>query len=107
MKKKGLSRLRRDSLPACGQRVSRLHDKRAVSSIDVNNLHPPKFGTRIAHWHDETAGPGVRTFRFLGDVMPLILTFARKWVRWYRVLRYHKAFSFADSVRFCLWLSLS
>jgi hypothetical protein len=30
--------------------------------------------------------------------MSLILTFTRKWVRWYRVLRYHKAFSFADSV---------
>jgi hypothetical protein len=26
---------------------------------------------------------------------------------WYRVLRYDKAFSFADSVRFALWLSLS
>jgi hypothetical protein len=52
-------------------------------------------------------GMVVRTFRFLGDVMSLILTFARKWVRWYRVLRYHKAFSFADSVRYGLWLSLS
>ena len=37
--------------------------------------------------------------------MSLILTFARKWVRWYRVLRYHKAFSFADSVRCGLWLA--
>jgi len=42
----------------------------------------------------------------LGDVMSVILKFA-KWVRWYRVLRYRKAFSFADSVRFGLWLSLS
>jgi hypothetical protein len=49
MKKNDLSRLRRDSLPACGQRVSRLHDKRAASSIDVNNLRRPKFGTHIAH----------------------------------------------------------
>jgi hypothetical protein len=39
--------------------------------------------------------------------MTLILTFARKWVRWYSVLRYHNAFSFADSVRYGLWLSLS
>ena len=107
MKKKDLSRLRRDSLPACGQHVSRLHDKRAASSIDVNDLRRAKFGTHIAHKLDETAVPGVRAFRFLGDVMSVILKFARKWVRWYRVLRYHKAFSFADSVRFGLWLSLS
>jgi hypothetical protein len=39
--------------------------------------------------------------------MSLILTFARKWVRWYRLLRCHKAFSFAESVRYGLWLSLS
>lgn len=39
--------------------------------------------------------------------MSVILKFARKWTRWYRVLRYHKAFSFSDSVRFGLWLSLS
>jgi hypothetical protein len=70
-------------------------------------LRRSKFGTHVAHQHDETAGPGVRTFRFLGDVMSVILKFARNWVRWYRVLRYHKAFSFADSVRFGLWLSLS
>jgi hypothetical protein len=48
MKKNDLSRLRRDSLPACGQRVLRLHDKRAASSIDVNNLREFSFGTRIA-----------------------------------------------------------
>jgi hypothetical protein len=52
-------------------------------------------------------GPVLGHFGFLGDVMSVILKFARKWVRWYRVLRYHKAFSFADSVRFGLWLSLS
>jgi hypothetical protein len=39
--------------------------------------------------------------------MSLILIFARAWVRWSRVLRYRKAFSFADSVRYGLWLSLS
>ena len=49
MKKNDRSRLRRDSLPACGQRVSRLDDKRAASSIDVNNLRRPKFGTPSAH----------------------------------------------------------
>ena len=49
MKKNGLSRLRRDSLPLCGQRVFRLHDKRAASSIDVNNLREFSFGTRIAN----------------------------------------------------------
>lgn len=49
MKKNDLSRLHRDSLPACGQRVYRPHDKRAASSIDVNKLRRPKFGTHIAH----------------------------------------------------------
>jgi hypothetical protein len=37
--------------------------------------------------------------------MSLILTFTRKWVGWYRVLRYAKAFSFVDSVRYGLWLA--
>lgn len=37
--------------------------------------------------------------------MSLILEFARKWVRWYRVLRYSKAFSFADSIEYGLWLA--
>jgi hypothetical protein len=37
------------AMPACGQRVPRLHGKRAASSIDVNNLRRPKFGTHIAH----------------------------------------------------------
>jgi hypothetical protein len=48
-KKNDLSKLCRDSLPACGQRVSRLHDKRAASSIDVNNLRKFPFGTRLAN----------------------------------------------------------
>jgi hypothetical protein len=39
--------------------------------------------------------------------MFVILMFARKWVRWYRVLRYDKAFSFVDSVRYGLWLAHS
>ena len=37
--------------------------------------------------------------------MSLILVFARKWAGWYRVLRYRKAFSFADSIRYGLWLA--
>jgi hypothetical protein len=49
MKRNDLSRLRRDSLPSCGQRVFRLHDKRAAFSIDVNNLREFSFGTRIAN----------------------------------------------------------
>jgi hypothetical protein len=39
----------------------------------------------------------------LGRVMSLILLLGRKWVDWYRVLRYGKAFSFADSSRYGLW----
>ena len=41
----------------------------------------------------------------LGRVMSLIVLFGRKWVDWYRVLRYGKAFSFADSIRYGLWLA--
>jgi len=37
--------------------------------------------------------------------MSMILPFARTWGRWYRVLRYGKGFSFADSVRHGLWLA--
>ena len=37
--------------------------------------------------------------------MSVILTFASKWVRWYRVLRYAKAFGFVASVRYGLWLA--
>jgi len=36
-----------------------------------------------------------------------ILTFVRKWVQWYRVLRYAKAFHFVASVRCGLWLARS
>ena len=39
--------------------------------------------------------------------MSVILKFASKWVRWYRVLRYAKAFSFGASVRYGLWLARS
>jgi hypothetical protein len=37
----------------------------------------------------------------------MILTFAQTRGRWYRVLRYGKGFSFADSVRYGLWLAQS
>ncbi len=37
--------------------------------------------------------------------MSLILVFALKWVGWYRVLRYSKTFSFADSIRYGMWLA--
>ena len=47
------------------------------------------------------------TFGFFGGIMSVIFTFASKWVRWYRVLRYAKAFSFAASVRYGLWLARS
>ena len=39
--------------------------------------------------------------------MSLIFAFTSKWVRWYRVLRYGKAFSFIASVRYGLWLARS
>lgn len=39
--------------------------------------------------------------------MPVIVMFARKWVHWYRVLRYGKGFSFVASVRYGLWLARS
>jgi hypothetical protein len=37
--------------------------------------------------------------------MSLILALVRKWVGWYRVLRYGKAFSFVDSIWYGLWLA--
>lgn len=37
--------------------------------------------------------------------MSVTLMFVRKWVRWYCVLRYGKAFSFVDSMRCGLWLA--
>jgi hypothetical protein len=37
--------------------------------------------------------------------MSVIFVFPRKWNAWYRVLRYHNGFSFADSVRYGLWLA--
>jgi hypothetical protein len=65
------------------------------------------FGTHIAYQEGEIATPTVGTFRFSGGVMSVFLMFARKWVRWYRVLRYGKAFSFIASVRSGLWLARS
>jgi hypothetical protein len=39
--------------------------------------------------------------------MSLVLVFARKWNAWYRVLRYRKGFSIADSAGHSLWLARS
>src|SRR6202011_580245 len=49
--------------------------------------------------------PNRNARRCSGGFMSLILVFARKWVGGYRLLRYRKAFSFADSIRFGLWLA--
>jgi hypothetical protein len=37
--------------------------------------------------------------------MSVIIIFFRNWVRWYRVLRYCRKFSFTDSIRHALWLA--
>jgi hypothetical protein len=37
--------------------------------------------------------------------MPMILIFAAKWNRWYRVLRYSSGFGPFDSLRYGLWLA--
>jgi len=39
--------------------------------------------------------------------MDQILTFAREWSKWYRVLRQHKGFGRLDSVRYSHWLARS
>jgi hypothetical protein len=39
--------------------------------------------------------------------MSSLLVLRRKWIAWYRVLRYGKGFSFVDSVRYGLWLACS
>ena len=85
--------------------MSRLHDKRAASSIDVNNLREFSFGTRIANQDVKSKRLLLGRSGSLEGFMSLILALVRKWVGWYRVLRYGKAFSFADSVRYGLWLA--
>ena len=72
---------------------------------DFNHLREFSFGTRIANQDVKSQRRLLGTFRFSGGFMTLILVFARQWVRWYRVLRYGKAFSFADSIRHGLWLA--
>ena len=37
--------------------------------------------------------------------MSVTFMFVRKWVRWYRVVRYGKAFSFVDFMRYGLRLA--
>jgi hypothetical protein len=37
--------------------------------------------------------------------MSVLLIFASKWNKWYRVLRYGKGFGLLDSARYGLWLA--
>jgi hypothetical protein len=39
--------------------------------------------------------------------MVQILTFAREWSKWYRVLRQRKGLGLLDSLRYSHWLALS
>jgi hypothetical protein len=39
--------------------------------------------------------------------MSSLLVLRRKWIAWYRVLRYGKGFGFVDSVLYSLWLARS
>jgi hypothetical protein len=54
-----------------------------------------------------SARSGVLDVRLYGGIMSMILAFASNWVRWYRVLRYAKAFTLVASVRYGLWLARS
>jgi hypothetical protein len=45
--------------------------------------------------------------RWEGGAMAQILTFAREWSKWYRVLRHHKGFGQLDSLRYSHWLARS
>src|SRR5580704_4249551 len=81
--------LPRHRMPECAMRVPKEHPHKLLSSV-------VKMRKRNARCWDVSV---------LGRVMSLILLFGRKWVDWYRVLRYGKAFSFADSIRYGLWLA--
>jgi hypothetical protein len=74
-------------MPECAMRVPKEHPHKLLSSV-------VKMRKRNARCWDVSV---------LGRVMSLILLLGRKWVDWYRVLRYGKAFSFADSSRYGLW----
>ena len=78
---------------------------RSSPSIDFNNLYWPSFGTRIAFQAARARSLDIETMRLFGGVMAPILTFARKWLRGYRVLRSGNRFGFVDSVRHGLWLA--
>ena len=77
---------------------------RAPAPTELNNLRGHSFGTHVAYQTCDSAMRG-DLIRFSGGLMTVILRFADKWVRWYRVLRYAKAFSLFDSVRYGLWLA--
>ena len=70
-----------------------------------NNLREFSFGMRIANQDVKSQRLLLGRSGSREGCMTLILVFACKWVRWYRVLRYGKAFSFADSIRHGLWLA--
>jgi hypothetical protein len=90
--------------PACGQHSFRSHDTRAT---DLNNLHATWFGNCLAQWNIAVSADSGhdRGAEFEGGFMPGILVFVRNWNACYRVLRYRKGFSFADSVHYGLWLA--
>ena len=95
------------SQPACGQRQFGSHVSRAVSSTDLNNLRATWFGNCLAQWNIAVSADSGhrRCAEYAGGVMSEILVFVRKWNASYRVLRYRKGFSFADSVHYGLWLA--
>jgi hypothetical protein len=84
--------LTRYYMPECAMRVPKEHPHKLLRSVGG----VVKMRKRNARCWDVSV---------LGRVMSLILLFGRKWVDWYRVLRYGKAFSFADSIRYGLWLA--
>jgi len=87
-------------MPGCGQRLSSVQYARLLSPL----ISTTCVGVLLAR-----ALPiNIRrrnARRCSGGFMSLILVFARKWVGWYRLLRYRKAFSFAASIRYGLWLA--
>ena len=95
------------SKPACGQHQFGSQDTRSLSSTDLNSLRATRFGNRLAQWNIATNADSGHYGRveYAGGVMSGISIFVRKWNSCYRVLRYRKGFSLADSVHYGLWLA--
>jgi len=95
------------SKPACGQHQFGSPDTRSLSSTDLNSLRATRFGNRLAQWNIATNADSGHYGRveYAGGVMSGISIFVRKWNSCYRVLRYRKGFSLADSVHYGLWLA--